>query len=152
MQLLRTSFAAGAVVAASTVALGQPSLVLVSDVVNGQTIVVQGVGRVPLAGIRAPAIGRAIDPHPLGTRARQRLLSLVAGRYVRLEYPSPIHGTTDRRGPAFVLLEDGRCINELLVSEGLARAVTHGTSPREQRLREAETAARQAGRGLWGTR
>src|SRR3954452_5784740 len=106
MQILRTVLIV-VVAAAQSASVSRADLVLVTNVVNGHTVVVQGSGRVPLAGIRAPAIGRAIDPDPLGARARQRLLSLAGDRYVRLEFAAATRGTTDRRGPAYVLLEDG---------------------------------------------
>jgi len=63
-----------------------------------------------------------------------------------------MRGTTDHRGPAFVVLEDGTFVNAVLVREGLARTVGHGTSARERELQGAEATARDARRGIWGGR
>lgn len=113
--------------------------VLVRKVVNGDTIDVQGIGRVHLLGIDAP----------FGTVARDRLASLVANRWVVLEHEVRGRETFTRRS-AYVLIENGPCVNVLLVREGLARVSTRGALSRLDELKRAESEARTAGRGIWG--
>ena len=54
------------------------------------------------------------------TAAGEKLAGLVLRRYVRLEYEGP-HADVYSRRLAYVILEDGTDVNEVLVREGLAR-------------------------------
>jgi len=110
--------------------------VLVTRVTDGDTIAVQSIGRVSLLGIEARS-----------DRARERLESLVALRWVRLEFESSADGRTNRHR-AYVLLDTGEFVNATLVREGLAR-VARGRFARRGELERAEADARRYRRGIW---
>lgn len=123
---------------------------MVSAVIDGETIAVDGYGRVKLAGIKAPRLGRGLAPDaPFARAARDRLEGVVIRRYVRLEFESQT-----RR--AYVLLEDGTLVNALLVREGLASAeaprrnnLNRPASVRRAEITRAEEQARTLRRGIW---
>jgi endonuclease YncB( thermonuclease family) len=147
MQILRVLTLAAAAAAALPQGSAGPETVAVRAVVDGNTIEVTVYGRIRLAGIRAPRLGRnGFDGEPFGREARDRLAGIVAQRFVRLEFPST------SRAAAYVLLDDGTCVNARMVSDGLARTTARGTGPRERELRHAEETAREARRGLWNSR
>lgn len=105
---------------------------------------------VRLIGINAPELGRDGAPdQPLAAAARDRLDRLVRGRTVRLQYDVE---RADHYGRtlAYVVLPDGRDLQQLLVREGLAWfiAVAPNVAHRDA-YRAAEAEARAARRGLW---
>jgi micrococcal nuclease len=150
MQILRTiTFAAVA-----AIQVLQPSSrtgpVLVRAVFDGDTIDVASVGHVRLLGIDAPEIGHGFDtPAPFGREARERLAGLVLRRYVRLEYEGPRDDMYSRR-LAYLVLDDGTIVNEILVREGLARISARLPLSRLDELRQAEMEAKTYRRGMWG--
>ncbi len=142
MEILRTVCLAGIAATATFQSIVRPEVVMVTDVIDGQTIAISGHGRVRLAGIKAPRLGRGLAPDALfGREAKERLEGIVIRRYVRLEF---VPG--GRR--AFVLLEDGTFVNAALVREGLAEA-EHVTGRRGEELKRAEEQARAMRRGIW---
>jgi endonuclease YncB( thermonuclease family) len=154
MQILIT-VALAAVAATQTPALAAQTTrsapLLVRHVVDGDTIDVLTVGRVRLLGIDAPEIGRGNKTSaPFGREARDRLTQLVLHRWVRLEQEGAgldIH----RRHLAFVLTEDGQCVNAVLVREGLARVSARAPLTRLPELQRAEAEARTFRRNMWGS-
>lgn len=125
--------------------------VLVRFVIDGDTIDVQGIGRVRLLGIDAPEIGSGFDtPSPYALEAKNRLADLVAQRWVRLEYDVTARDGYNRR-LAYVLLDNWRCVNEILVREGFARVSARVALSRLGDLKRAEGEARTARRGIWRT-
>src|SRR5262249_22493042 len=108
---------------------------LVTRVTAGDTITVASIGRVRLLGIEAA-----------DARARERLESLVARRWVRLEYDEAAGRGRQR---AYVLLETGEHVNATLVREGLARVSARGRLSRRDELQRAEDEARRFQRGIW---
>jgi len=150
MQILRTV----SVAAVAAVQFVQPSArsgpVLVRAVFDGDTIDVASVGHVRLLGIDAPEVGHGFDtPAPFGREARERLAGLVLRRYVRLEYEGPREDVYARR-LAYVILEDGTIVNEILLREGLARISARLPLARLDELRRAEAEAQAYRRGMWG--
>jgi micrococcal nuclease len=125
--------------------------VLVRSVLDGDTIDVTTIGRVRLLGIDAPEIGHGYDTAaPFGLEARDRLTQLVLHRWVRLEQ----EGTTldvYRRHLAYVLTEDGVCVNAALVREGLARVSARVPLTRLPEFQRAEAEAQAFRRGMWGS-
>ena len=120
---------------------------LVRRVIDGDTIDLTALGRVSLLGIDAPELDR--DPErstPLAREAQQRLSGLLLNRWVRLEYET--EAPTTRRS-AYVFTEDGRFVNEWLVSEGLARLSGRQNLRLRANLEQAESEARRARRGVW---
>jgi micrococcal nuclease len=125
--------------------------VLVTSVIDGDTITVQTYGRVRLLGIDAPKIGRGgAASAPFAKDARDRLTSIVLRRWVRLETDGARLDVRARHG-AYVMTEDGQCVNAVLVREGLTRVSSRQPLARLPELRRAEAEAQAAHRGLWGT-
>ena len=128
--------------------------VLVRSVIDGDTIDVAMFGRIRLLGIDAPEIGRRSGGGfdrgaPFGREARDRLVSLVLRRWVRLEQEGPALDAYNRH-LAYVLLEDGLLVNAALVRDGLARVTTRIPLVRLDELRRAEAEAQSFRRGMWG--
>jgi len=151
MQILRTLlFAAGAL----TPFLHSPTRsdpVLVRAVVDGDTVDVSGVGRVRLLGIDAPEMPHGYDTAaPFAREAKDRLSSLVLRRWVWLESDVERVDVYDRH-LAYILTEDGVCVNATLVREGLARVVARIPLSRLPELQRAEAEAQAYRRGIWGS-
>ena len=124
--------------------------VLVRFVIDGDTIDVATVGRVRLLGVDAPEIGRGFDTSaPFAREARERLTQLVLHRWVRLEYEGATRDVYNRH-LAYVMTEDGLCVNAALVRDGLARVSARLPLTRLPELQRAEADARAFRRGMWG--
>ena len=154
MQILIT-VAVAAVAAIQTPSIAARLLrsesVLVRSVIDGDTIDVATVGRVRLLGIDAPEIGRGFDTSaPFAREARDRLTQLVLHRWVRLEQDGATHDVYNRH-LAYVMTEDGLCVNVALVREGLARISARLPLARLTELQRAEADARAFRRGMWGS-
>ena len=135
----------------ATIAQRRSPPVLVRSVVDGDTIDVASIGRVRLLGIDAPEIGRGLDTSaPFAVEAQQRLAGVIAQRWVRLEYEGRTRDSYHRR-LAYVFLETGQFVNELLVREGLARVVARRGLTRLGELKRAEGEAQASRRGIWGS-
>ncbi len=125
--------------------------VLVRSVIDGDTIDVTTIGRVRLLGIDAPEIGRVYDSSaPFAREARDRLTSLVLHRWVRLEQEGAALDVYHRH-LAYVMTEDGQCVNVILVRDGLARVSARVPLTRLQELQRAEAEAQAFRRGMWGS-
>lgn len=149
MQILSTCVWSAMAAIAIAQAEGTSNPLLVTQVVDGGTIEVQSIGRVHLLGIAAPRVERRAGASaPLGFEARDRLSSLVANRWVKLQFDRGRRaGTTGRA--AYVLLEDGTFVNAVLVREGLARLTGHPSLSRYAELQRAQEEAQRLERGLW---
>lgn len=117
---------------------------------DGDSVWLADGREVRLIGLNAPELGRdgAAD-QPLALAARDRTDELVRGRTVRLVYDAERFDHYGRT-LAYVVLPDGRDLQQLLIREGLAWFIA--VSPNVARLdayRSAEAAARAAGRGIW---
>jgi endonuclease YncB( thermonuclease family) len=124
--------------------------VLVQSVIDGDTIDVATFGRVRLLGIDAPEIGRGFDTSaPFGREARDRLTALILRHWVRLEQEGAAVDVYNRH-LAYVMTEDGACVNTTLVREGLARVSARTPLARLQELQRAESEAQAFRRGMWG--
>jgi micrococcal nuclease len=143
----------------------------VSKVVNGETIEVEGVGKVRLVGIEAsdpamrfgpsgparpPRSGPNQPPPPLITgsigvkpdsASGDALKRLVLGKRVRLEYDEAAKGRGAPR--AYVFLDDGTMVNAEMLRTGLARVDTSRPFSSLDRFKELEAEARADLRGLW---
>src|SRR5256885_4642796 len=85
--------------------------VLVRAVIDGDTIDVTTVGRVRLLGIDAPELGRGFDTDaPFARQARDRVVSLILRRWVRLEQDGAPLDVYNRH-LAYVVTEDGVFVN-----------------------------------------
>lgn len=125
-------------------------LVRVAAALDGDSLRLADGREVRLIGINAPELGKDGKPDdPLARDARRRTSSLTRGQTVRLEYSSE---RFDRYGRtlAYVLLPDGRDVQEILTREGWAWYVAIPPNiARLERYRNAEAEARRLSRGLW---
>ena len=122
----------------------------VERVVDGDTIIVSGVGRVRLIGVDTP---ESVDPRRpvefFGKEASAFTRRLVDGKRVRLEYDWE---RTDRYGRtlAYVHLPDGSFVNAEIIKQGYGHAYTRFPFKYLDEFRRFQREARRAGRGLWG--
>ena len=112
-----------------------------------------GEGLVRLIGVDAPEIdGPYRKAEKGGIEAREFVRSITSGRNARLvrdpENSNDPHGRT----LAYVYLEDGRFLNLEIVRAGHARVYRKFRFRERDRMIEAEREARDARRGMWGTR
>lgn len=121
----------------------------VTRVIDGDTIVVQGVGTVRLIGVDTP---ETVDPRkpvqPFGREASAFTRQLVGGKVVRLEYDWQRKDKYDRT-LAYVFLADGTFVNAEIVKQGFGHAYTQYSFKYLDEFRGYEREARTAGRGLW---
>lgn len=129
--------------------------VAVVKVVDADTIVIRDCRgsreTIRLIGIDAPEMNHpSRPPEHLADAARRRCAELLAGGAIRLEMDAL---ADDRdayeRQLRYVRLADGRLLNEVLVREGWAFALTRFPFGRKEAFLAAEDAARAAGVGVW---
>jgi len=130
--------------------LGPPQKARVTQVVDGDTLILAGGVRVRLLGIDAPEMerdGRAAEF--LAHKAKAYLAQLTEGKEVRLEY-GPLRYDHYGRLLAHIFLADNTLVEAALLRQGLARVYFHppNLSYREVLL-AAQTEAMDAGRGVW---
>jgi micrococcal nuclease len=167
MAVLRTVIAVFVIASAPAAAWAQR----VTKVPDGDTLVVDGVGKVRLLGIRSadqpavqlgpgdpvppprrnpPATPPAATGHINLTRARPSrdfLRKLALGRTVRIEY-DPLVGSQGDRG-AYVFLADGTLLNAEMLKAGRARIDVSRQFVREEEFKRLEEDARSASVGIW---
>jgi micrococcal nuclease len=121
---------------------------VVQRVVDGDTVVLSGVGKARLIGIDTPEVyGRVECYGPAASAYTKRLLPQRAAVRYRLGVEP-----RDRYGRALVYLwtADGRFVNAQLAREGYATQLTIAPNVEyASRLRALVREAREAGRGLW---
>lgn len=121
----------------------------VERVVDGDTIVVQGVGSVRLIGIDAPeSTDKRKLPHYFATRATEFLRQMIDGRPVRLAFER-VRNDRYGRTVAYVFLLDGTFVNEEMILRGYAHVYTVFPFKYLERFRAAEQTARRANQGFW---
>ena len=144
----------------------------VTKVPDGDTLVVDGVGRVHLLGIKS-ADGPALQLGPSGPPPEPRqdpgtpapaavsgrislprdrpsrdfLRKLVLGKTVRIEY-DPLAGSSGDRG-AYLFLEDGTLLNAEMLKAGRARIDVTRQFVRELEFKRLEEEAQSASVGIW---
>ena len=154
MQILPTVLAAAVAVSqhpSPPARITRSDPVLVTAVLDGDTITVARVGRVRLLGIDAPEMGRGFDTAaPFAREARDRLTSLILHRWVHLEQEGTKLDAYNRH-LAYVVRDDGMFVNATLVGEGLARVTARAPLLRLNELKRAESEAQRARRGMWGS-
>jgi len=123
---------------------------VVERVVDGDTIIVAGVGRVRLIGVDTP---ETVDPRRpvqfFGREASAFATQLLEGKLVRLEYDQR---RTDRYGRtlAYVWLPDGPMANAEIIRRGFGHVYTRFPFRYLEEFRKLEREARLADHGLWG--
>lgn len=168
MAVLRTVIAAFVIAFVPAAAWAQR----VTKVPDGQTLVLEGVGKVHLLGIKSadePALHMGPSgpppeprqdpstpaPTAVGGRisltpdrpSRDFLRKLALGKTVRVEY-DPLVGSSSDRG-AYVFLEDGTLLNAEMVKAGRARLDLTHQFVREQEFKRLQEEAQSASVGIW---
>jgi micrococcal nuclease len=123
---------------------------LCTKVFDGDTIELEGVGRVRLIGVDCPEVGeRTNGVHGFSEEATAYTRLLVEGKRVWLEYDRERRDKYDRT-LAYVFLEDSTFVNALIVTMGYGYAYTRFPFRYEDWFRRLEQEARHAKRGVWG--
>lgn len=135
----------------SRVAAGDEETTLVERVVDGDTLVISGGDRVRLIGVDTPETKHPNKPvQPFGKEASEFTRRMVEGKRVQIQFDPG--ETKDKYGRtlAYVYI-DGQFLNELLLREGLARAMLNYpfSADAKARFRAAEADAKAARRGIW---
>ncbi len=123
-----------------------PDTARVIQVIDGDTIIIEGGYRVRYIGIDAPEIHPEVEA--FGMEAWQANRKLLEGKEVRLERDV---SEKDKYGRLlrYVWVDDV-LVEAELVRQGLARAKAYPPDTRYQDyLEEMEAEARGAGRGMW---
>ncbi len=123
-----------------------PATARVIQVIDGDTITIEGGYRVRYIGIDTPEVYPQVEA--FGIEAWQANRRLVEGEEVRLERDV---SETDKYGRLLrYVYVDGVLVNAELVKQGLARAKAYPPDTKYQDyLEEMEAEARSAGRGMW---
>ena len=122
-------------------------------VVDGDTVMVRDhdnrLLRVRLIGIDAPESVRPDWPvEYFGKEAAAFTQALAEGKAVRLKFDYQRYDKYDRL-LAYVYLPDGRMLNEEILKEGYAHALTRFPFRYLDKFRRLERKARRKKRGLW---
>ena len=123
---------------------------LVERVVDGDTIIVEGVGRVRLIGVDTPETVHPNRPVEFfGKEASAFTKGLLEGKRVRLEYDQE---RQDRYGRtlAYVYLTDGTFVNAEIIRRGYGHAYTRFPFRHMEAFRQFEREARDNRRGSVG--
>ena len=132
------------------VEIKEEELFLVTRVIDGDTIEIEGGDRVRYIGIDTPETKHPSKPVGCyGKEAEAKNKDLVEGKKVKLERDI---SETDKYGRLlrYVYLDEVM-INELLVKGGYAQASSYPPDIKYQdQFNNAEKQAREAERGLWG--
>ena len=126
------------------------TLPTVTRVIDGDTVVVDGIGTVRLIGVDTP---ETVDPRRpvqyFGKEASDFTKQLATGKRVRLEFDQD---RTDRYGRtlAYVYLQpENLLLNAEIIRQGYGFAYTQFPFRMMEQFRTLEREAREAGRGLW---
>jgi len=123
-----------------------PETAKVTQVIDGDTIIIEGNYRVRYIGIDTPEIRPKLEDY--GIEAWQANRQLVEGKEVHLERDVSETDKYDRL-LRYVYVDDV-FVNAELVRQGLARAKAYPPDTKYQDyLEQMETEAKLAGRGMW---
>lgn len=124
----------------------------IAEIIDGDTVALSDGREVRLVGIQAPKLPfgrRNFRKWPLADRAKSALAALTAGRDVSLYYGGQ---RVDRHSRllAHLVLDDGRWVQRVLLSQGLARVYSFADNRAlVAEMLAAERAAREARVGIW---
>jgi micrococcal nuclease len=121
----------------------------VTRVVDGDTVIVEFIGRVRLIGVDTPeSVDRRKAVELFAREAASFTKQLCEGKRVRLEFERRRRDGYDRT-LAYVFLEDGTLVNGEIIRQGYGFAYTRFPFRYLDRFRSLEREAREAKRGLW---
>jgi micrococcal nuclease len=129
---------------------GEKETVLVTRVIDGDTIEIEGGQKIRYIGIDTPESKHPSKPiQCFSKEATERNRQLVEGKQIQIEKDV---NETDRYGRLlrYVYIDD-EMINQKLVAEGFAKASAYPPDVKYQELfNEAQRLAEQQSLGLWG--
>lgn len=123
----------------------------VTNVVDGDTLDVTGLGRVRLIGVDTPETKHPKKPvEYFGVEASNYLKKLATGKKVKIEFDQQM---TDKYGRtlAYLYLEDGTLINAAIIKNGYGHAYTRFPFKKMEEFRKYEREARLGNKGLWAS-
>ncbi|MBI4345910.1 MAG: thermonuclease family protein [Elusimicrobia bacterium] len=126
-----------------------PSEGAVTDVADGDTLVVAGVGKIRLQGVDTTEKLHPTKPiQYLSEEASAFTRRVALGQRVRLEYGKELY---DKYGRvlAYVYLPDGRMLNAELIREGLGYSYTRYPHKHRRQFDALEEDAQKRNVGLW---
>jgi micrococcal nuclease len=124
---------------------------LVERVIDGDTILVQSVGKVRLIGVDTPELGSSrAEIETMARTAAAFVQQTAGGKEVRLDYDWQ-RLDKYRRTLAYAYLPDGRMLNEEIIRAGYGFAYTKYPFKYQDHFPGIEREAREARRGLWAT-
>ncbi|MBN1552822.1 thermonuclease family protein [bacterium] len=128
----------------------------VSKVISGDTLLLKDGRIIKLAGVKCyepfdfgwvDSINT--DRQRLAREALQLTKNLVANQSIGLEFPYSLPKATEWYA-AYVFLPDNRCLNELLLEEGLAQILTGMPDhPKHFHFKELQRIAKLENKGIW---
>lgn len=121
----------------------------VTRVVDGDTVILEKIGRVRLIGVDTPETVHPQQPvEHFGKEASNFTKRMLEGRDVQVEFGWQ---RRDRHGRtlAYLFLEDGTFFNAELIKEGYAHAYTQFPFEYLDEFRRYEREARKSKKGLW---
>jgi micrococcal nuclease len=119
----------------------------VERVVDGDTVVLSGLGKARLIGVDTPEVYGGVECY--GRAASRYAKRTLDGRRVRWRYDTERRDRYDR-ALVYLWLDDGRFFNSMLVREGYAQPLTIPPNVEfADRFVADARAARRAARGLW---
>ena len=119
----------------------------VERVVDGDTVVLSGVGKARLIGVDTPEVYGGVECY--GRAASAFAKRTLDGRRVRWRHDTERRDRYDR-ALVYLWLADGRFFNAMLVREGFAQPLTIPPNVEfADRFVADARIARRAGRGLW---
>ncbi len=123
-----------------------PDVAVVTQVIDGDTVIIEGGYRVRYIGIDTPEVYPELEAY--GVEAWQANRDLVEGKVVHLERDV---SETDKYGRLLrYVYVDSIMVNAELVRLGLARAKAYPPDTKYQLyLEDLESEARDDGRGIW---
>ena len=128
---------------------GATPLPTCTRVVDGDTIVVEGIGKVRLIGVDTPETVHPRKPvEYFGKEASNFTKRMVGEKKVRLEYDWQRKDKYNRT-LAYVYLEDGTFLNAEIIKQGYGQAYTKYPFKYLDQFRKYEKEARENKRGLW---
>lgn len=118
-------------------------------VVDGDTVILEGLGRARLAGIDAPESVRPNYPvEPFGKEAFRYLKARLAGESVTVEWDAERKDRYER-WLVYIRLDDGSFVNAEMIERGMAITYSFEKMRYTSEFLKLEAQARAAGVGLW---